>query len=74
LGVEKKEESDFDSFTVAAAAVVAVVDCFPSFLTITKGRDDDAADTALDCGTHAHLTLKPELRRSAAEERKVRIG
>jgi hypothetical protein len=45
LGAEKKEESDFDSFTVAAA--VAVVDGFPSFLTITEGRDDDATDTAL---------------------------
>jgi hypothetical protein len=46
LGAEKKEESDFDSFTVAAAVDV-VVDGFPSFLTITEGRDDDAAVTAL---------------------------
>jgi hypothetical protein len=47
LGAEKKEESDFDSFTVAPAAAVVVVDGFPSFFTITEGRDDDAADTAL---------------------------
>jgi hypothetical protein len=47
FGAEKKEESDFDSFTVAAAVAVVVVDGFPSFLTITEGRDDDAADTAL---------------------------
>lgn len=47
FGAEKKEESDFDSFTVAAAVAVAVADDFPSFLTITEGREDDAADTAL---------------------------
>ncbi|SRR6266851_9821628 len=48
LGAEKKDESDFDSFTVAAAAVaVIIVDGLPSFLTTTEGRDDDAADTAL---------------------------
>lgn len=47
LGAEKKEESDFDSFTVPAAVTVVVVVGFPSFLTITEGRDDDAADTAL---------------------------
>jgi hypothetical protein len=47
LGAEKKEESDFDSFTVAANVTAVVVDNFPSFLTITEGRDDDATDTAL---------------------------
>jgi len=47
LGAEKNEESDFDSFTVAVAVAVAVVDGFPSFLTVTEGRDDDAVDTAL---------------------------
>ena len=41
LGAEKNEESDFDSFTAVAAVG------FPSFLTITEGRDDDVADTAL---------------------------
>ena len=49
LGAEKKDESDFDSFTIVVAAAVAavVVDGFPSFLTTTEGRDDDAADTAV---------------------------
>lgn len=45
LGAEKKDESDFDSLTVAAVAIA--VDGFPSFLTTTEGRDDDVADTAL---------------------------
>ena len=46
LGAEKKDESDFDSFTVDAVAIA--VDGFPSFLTTTEGReDDDVADTAL---------------------------
>lgn len=48
LGAEKKDESDFDSFTIVAAAIAdVVVDGFPSFLTTTDGRDDDTADTAL---------------------------
>jgi len=48
LGAEKKDESDFDSFTIVEAAVAdAIVDGFPSFLTTTEGRDDDTADTAL---------------------------
>jgi hypothetical protein len=49
LGAEKKDESDFDSFTIVVAAVATVVvDDFPSFLTTTEGRDDDAAaDTAV---------------------------
>jgi hypothetical protein len=45
FGAEKNDESDFDSFTVAAVAVA--IDGFPSFLTTTEGRDDDATDTAL---------------------------
>jgi hypothetical protein len=48
LGAEKNEESDFDSFIIAAAAATAVVvDGLPSFLTTTEGRDEDATDTAL---------------------------
>ena len=48
LGAEKKDESDFDSFTAAATPVTVVTEgSFPSFLTTTEGRDDDAADTAL---------------------------
>lgn len=46
LGAEKNDESDFESFTVAAAGPV-VVDSLPSFLTTTEGRDVDAGDTAL---------------------------
>ena len=49
LGAEKKDESDFDSFTIVVVTAVAdvVVDGFPSFLTTTEGRDDDTADTAV---------------------------
>ena len=46
LGAEKNDESDFESFTVAATAPV-VVESLPSFLTTTEGRDVDAGDTAL---------------------------
>ncbi len=46
LGAEKNDESDFESFTVAAPAAV-VVDGLPSFLTTTEGRDVGAGDTAV---------------------------
>jgi len=47
LGAEKKDESDFDSFTVAVGVAVGSVDGFPSFFTTTEGRDVDAEETAL---------------------------
>ena len=46
LGAEKNDESDLESFTVAATAA-DVVDGLPSFLTTTEGRDIDAGDVAL---------------------------